>query len=185
MAAEVYSALYRMGCEEPLVYINAGPHPRVHSEPMSEIRVARGTAVTVVVGADYCRYYANTSRTVVVGQPRHELAREALKAMDEAYDLALNSTRPGARFIDVIRKLDSIFEKRGLLDYRIVGYAHGVGLQIEETPITTILPRDRVMRVKPGMVLAMIHSPILLPGLGQVKREDTFIVREDGLERVT
>ena len=41
------------------------------------------------------------------------------------------------------------------------------------------------MRVKPGMVLAMIHSPILLPGLGQVKREDIFIVREDGLERVT
>jgi len=36
------------------------------------------------------------------------------------------------------------------------------------------------------MVIAFIHAPIMLKGLGQVKKEDTFIVSRDGtLERVT
>ena len=36
------------------------------------------------------------------------------------------------------------------------------------------------------MVLGFVHAPLLLKGLGQVKVEDTFIVREDGeVEKVT
>ena len=59
-------------------------------------------------------------------------------------------------------------------------------MQVEEPPITTIVPNHRIVEVKPNMVLAFVHAPLLLKGLGQVKVEDTFIVREDvGLEKVT
>lgn len=178
IAAEAYATLYRLGSEEPLVYVNAGPHPRVHAEPFSTVRVREGTTVTVVVGADHFRYYANKSRTIIVGNNSKEIARNAFKAMEEAYETAVKMTKPGVKYIDVIREIDKIYVKYNLINYRVIGYTHGVGLQIEEPPITTIVPRHRFMTVKQGMALAMIHAPLLIPGLGQVKKEDTFIIGE-------
>jgi len=185
IAAEAYYRLYRSGCEEPHVHVNVGPSPRVHSEPFRDIKVRNNVFVTVVIAADYNRYYANMTRTIYIGKASG-IAEKAVTCMNDVYELALKLTRAGTRFIDVMKELDKIYAKYGLLEYRVVGYAHGVGLQVEEPPITTIIPRDRAVEVKPGMTLAFVHAPILLKGLGQVKTEDTFIVREEGgLERVT
>ena len=185
IAAEAYYKLYSSGCEEPHVHVNVGPAPRVHSEPFRDVKVREGVFVTVIIGADYNRYYANMSRTIYVGRASGT-AEKALKCMNEVYELASKLTKAGVRLIDVMKELDKVYAKYGLLDYRVVGYAHGVGLQVEEPPITTIVPQHRIVEVKPNMVLAFVHAPLLLKGLGQVKVEDTFIVREDGeLEKVT
>jgi len=185
IAAEAYYRLYRSGSEEPHVHVNVGPAPRVHSEPFRDVKVRDGIFVTIVIAADYYRYYANMTRTVYVGRPSG-MAEKALTCMKEVYELALKRTKAGTRFTDVMRELDKVYAEYGLLEHRVVGYAHGVGLQVEEPPITTIVPGHRAVEIKPGMVLAFVHAPILLKGLGQVKTEDTFIVREDGgLERVT
>ena len=184
IAAELYSYLYRSGSEDPLVYVNVGPGARVHAEPLRDVVVRKGVFVTVVVGADYNRYYANSARTFYVGELGGN-AEKALKCMEEVYGKAVDLSKPGKRLADVMKELDKIYAENGFLDYRVVGYAHGVGLQIEEPPITTIVPSHRAMRIKPGMVLAFVHAPLMIPGLGQVKIEDTFIVKEDSLENVT
>ncbi len=185
IAGEAYKLLYRYGSEEPLVYVNIGPHPRVHAEPFKDVKVRKGVFVNIVLGADYNRYYANMARTIYVGEPSN-LAKKALECMQEVYNTAVEKTKPGTRFITVIKELDRIYKKYDLLQYRVVGYAHSVGLQIEEPPITTILPKDRFVEVKLNMTLAFIHAPLLIEGIGQVKHEDTFIVKEDGsLENVT
>ena len=185
IAAEAYHTLYKLGSEEPHVYVNIGPHPRVHNEPFNDVKVREGVFVTVIIGADYKGYYANMSRTIFIGS-KFDIAEKILKCTREVYELAVDLTRPGKKFIEVINALDKIYEKYQLKDKRVIGYAHGVGLQIEETPITTIIPLHRYMEIKPGMVLAMVHSPIMFEGLGQIKIEDTFIVKETGeLEKVT
>ena len=185
IAGEAYRLLYKYGSEEPLVYVNVGPHPRVHAEPFRDVKVREGVFVNIVLGVDYNRYYANIARTIYIGEPKG-IAKKALDCMNEVYRTAIEKTKPGTRFISVIKELDNIYRKYGMLEYRVVGYAHSVGLQVEEPPITTILPKDRFVEVKPNMTLAFIHAPILIEGLGQVKHEDTFIVREDGfLENVT
>ncbi|RLG80124.1 MAG: aminopeptidase P family protein, partial [Thermoprotei archaeon] len=53
LAAEAYSILYRLGSEQPQVYINAGPHPRIHAEPFHDIKLRDNTFVTIVVGANH------------------------------------------------------------------------------------------------------------------------------------
>ena len=53
-----------------------------------------------------------------------------------------------------------------------------LGLLIEEDPITTILVRQRTMEVLNGMVLAMVHSPLMIPE-GAVKKEDTIIIGKE------
>jgi len=184
IAAELYNQLYKLGSEEPLVYINAGPHPRVHSEPLSTEKVRSNSIVTIVVGADHYRYYANKSVTILIGNPP-EIARRAYKAMEEAQEVAVTQSKTGRKFIEVMKEIDKVFSNHDVIKYRVVGYTHGVGLQVEETPITTIVPKHRFMEIKERMVLAMIHSPILIPGVGQVKIEDTVLVSEDSCNKLT
>jgi len=186
IVAEIYSRLYKWGSEDPHVYVNAGPNVRIHCQPYRDSILRKGTFLTIIIGADYNNYYANMSRTIFVGENIPETARKVLRCVEEAYDTAIKLTKPGNKFIDVIKTLDKIYEKYSLLDKRVIGYAHGVGLQVEEPPITTIVVAHRYMEVKERMVLAMIHSPIVYEGFGQIKKEDTFIVKEDGsLEPVT
>ena len=186
IAAEAYHTLYKLGSEYPQVYVNAGPYPRVHGEPHRDSIIKKNTFVTVVISADYNGYYSNMTRTIYVGDNPSIEAKKAMDCMDEVYNKAVELTRPERNFREVIKALDEIYAKYDLLDKRLIGYAHGVGLQTEEVPITTIVQAHRAMRPKPRMVLAMIHAPIMYDGLGQVKKEDTFIVNDDGtLENIT
>ncbi len=178
IAAEAYYHLYKNGCEEPHVYVNIGPHPRIHSEPFKDVRVKKGVSVTIVIGADYNHYYANMARTILVGE--NDIANKALKCMDEAYELADKLTRSGVKPIEVMKEIDKVYEKYDMAKFAVKGYLHGVGLQIEEVPITTIIPKHRSIELKPGMAVAFIHAPILIEGIGQVKKEDTFIITREG-----
>jgi len=185
IAAEAYRELYKLDSEEPHVYVNVGPHPRVHAEPFKDIVVKEGVLVSVTIGADYNGYYANVARTIFVGRLT-PLAKRVLECVKEVYREALRMMKVGVKFMDVIRGLDRIYAKYGLTDHRVIGYVHGVGLQVEETPITTIVPAHRMMGIEPYMALALVHSPIMVEGLGQAKEEDTFIVSEDGyLNKIT
>jgi len=179
IAAELYSRLYRYGSEDPHVYVNVGPYPRVHSEPFRDVRVSENVFVTVVIGADYNHYYANMSETTFIGR-NDERAQRALKCMDEAFEVARNLTRAGIKPIDVMKELEKVYEKYGMLKYRVKGYLHGVGLQIEEIPITTIIPGHRSIELKARMAVAFIHAPLMIKDLGQVKKEYTFIINEEG-----
>ncbi|MEM4491900.1 MAG: Xaa-Pro peptidase family protein [Sulfolobales archaeon] len=184
IAAEAYYLAYKLGSEEPHVYVNAGPHPRVHSEPSREVRVRKNTFVTVVVGSDFSGYYANTSASTFIGSKTEEV-NNALKCVREVYEVAKDLTKPGTKFTQVISHLDTVYAKYGLIDKRLVGYVHGVGLQVEEYPITTIVPAHRAAEPRRGMVLALVHSPLVMRGYGTLKLEDTFIVVEDGLRPLT
>jgi Xaa-Pro dipeptidase len=184
IAAEDYSVLYRMGSEEPLVYVNAGPHPRVHAEPLSDHKVRNNTFVTIVIEADHYRYYANKADTIYLGSPTGK-ALEALKCMEEIYTIANKLTRPGRKPIEIMKELDKIYAKYGMLEYRILGYTHSTGLQVEETPVTTIVPAHRFIEIKEGMTLAYVHAPIMLKGLGQIKKEDTFLIGGKENEKLT
>ncbi|MEL9940162.1 MAG: Xaa-Pro peptidase family protein [Ignisphaera sp.] len=185
LAAEAYSIAYRLGSEEPHIYINIGPHPRVHAEPLRDVVAKKNVLVTIVVGADYNGYYANASASLFIGDSKPDEIRKAFNCAKEVYEEAVSMTKPGTRFIDVIRRLDSIYSKYGLLDKRIVGYVHGVGLQVEEYPITTIVPAHRAVEAKTGMVVAMVHSPLMLPGYGSIKIEDTFVIAENGCRKLS
>lgn len=185
IAAEAYSLAFKLGSEEPHIYVNVGPHPRVHAEPLRDSVVRDGVLVTLVVGADFRGYYANTSVSTFVGSSMPDEIKKALTCAMKVYDEAAVLTKPGTRPIQVMSRLDTIYSEYGLLDRRLVGYLHGVGLQVEEFPITTIVPSHRAAELRIGMVIALVHPPIMLPKYGTVKIEDTFVIVEEGLRRLT
>jgi Xaa-Pro aminopeptidase len=86
-----------------------------------------------------------------------------LKAMDRAKDA----------------KLEKYFMGHGAGQVSFVG--HGLGLEINELPVIT--PRHTTI-LKEGMVFAF-EPKFIIPGEGAVGIEVDFIVRKDGLQRVT
>jgi len=181
IAAEVMRELMLSGSEDPKVYVSTTP--RAHAEPFRDMRVPENGVVTVVIGADWNHYYANTARTFTVGEPG-EGVRKAIEVKEEAYRLALEETKVGVPLNSVERRLSNFFKGKGFEREYIAGYTHGVGLLIEELPMPTIVVPTRAQRVIENMVLSIIHSPLMLPE-GAIKHEDTYIVKKKGLERVT
>ena len=181
IAAEVLRELMLNGSEDPKVYVSTTP--RAHAEPFRDLRVPENGVVTVVIGADWNSYYANMARTFVVGEPG-ERVRKAIEVKEEARRIALEETKVGVALNAVEKKLANFFKEKGFGDAYLAGYTHGVGLLIEEPPITTIVVPQRAAKVQENMVLSIIHPPLMIPE-GAIKHEDTYIVKKNGLERVT
>jgi Xaa-Pro aminopeptidase len=184
IAAEAIYFMMKAGSESPHVYVNAGPKPRAHAEPRNDVKVKNNSAVSVVVSADYMGYNSNITRTVFIGKVSEE-AKKTHEALLTAYNEAKDVVRPGVKFIDVENRIKKIFEKYDYEKYYLTGFAHGVGLMVEEDPITTILSVQRQYEVFENMVLAFIHAPLMIPGIGSIKLEDTFLVKSDGVEPLT
>lgn len=181
IAAEVVHELMVNGSEDPKVYVSTTP--RAHAEPFRDLKVKENGVVTVVIGTDWNHYYANTARTFVIGDPGGRV-RDAIKAKEDALKLALEETKIGVTLASVERKLAGFFREKGFGDSYLAGYTHSVGLLIEEPPITTIVVPQRASKVQENMALAIIHPPLMIPE-GAIKHEDTYIVRRNGLERIT
>jgi Xaa-Pro dipeptidase len=67
----------------------------------------------------------------------------------------------------------------------VKGFAHGVGLLVEEDPITTIIIPHRRQILKENMVISAIHAPLAIPGIGAIKTEDTFLISSNEAEQLT
>ena len=74
--------------------------------------------------------------------------------------------------------LGASFMGRGEGRVRFVG--HGVGLELDELPVLTASD----LELAEGMVFAL-EPKFVLPGLGAIGVENTFVVTADGLEALT
>jgi len=184
IGAEALYRMMKMGTENPHVYVNVGPRPRKHAEPRADVRVDDGQTVSIVTAGDHNGYYGNLSRTVFFPQAS-QAQGNALDAAHEARRVAAEALLPGASLVDVEGKVREVCKARGCADYYSAGFTHGVGLLVEEDPITTIVVAHRRTMVAENMVLAAVHVPLTIPGLGSVKHEDTFLVTAKGAEPLT
>jgi Xaa-Pro aminopeptidase len=184
IAAGATYAMMRKGSEHPHVYVNTGPYPRKHAEPRGDAKVANDDAVTITVAGDYNGYYSNETRTHLMGEAPKD-KHKALETFWEVYAMVTERLRPGVALNAIESEIGQMLAQRGYDDNYVQGFTHGVGLLVEEDPITTIVIPHRRQIVRESMVLAAVHTPLAIPGVGAVKCEDTFLVTSDGLEKLT
>jgi len=103
----------------------------------------------------------------------------------KAHQIVEENLKPGVRLIEVQNMIGKLFEKEGYSDYYVIGFAHGVGLLPEEDPITTIVGPHRQYKAVENMILATIHAPLTIPGIGTIKFEDTYWIRPEKPEKLT
>ena len=145
-----------------------------------------GTAILVDMAGNFSPYMTDMSRVFAVGK----LPDEAYRAHDVALEIQAaveEAARPGASCAELYNIAYNRAEKAGLSENfmgtkqqaKFVG--HGVGLQINELPVLT--PRSKEV-LEAGMVFAL-EPKFVIPAIGAVGIENTFLVTETGVEKLT
>jgi Xaa-Pro dipeptidase len=150
-------------------------------------KVERGIPVTIDYGGGYNGYVTDETRVFVVGELAERFQRP-YECAREIIEDAMTYAREGIDCTDVFERAYGIAEKAGLQDYfmgsgdgQVSFVGHGLGLEINELPVITARHR-RVL--EEGMVFAF-EPKFVLPAQGAIGIEVDFIVRKQGLERVT
>ena len=131
-------------------------------------------------------YTADFTRMLSLG-PLPEAVRDAYAVALEAQAAVVAAARPGVTCGAVYESAVAIAERRGLganfmgcgpEQVRFIG--HGVGLELDELPVLTTSD----VPLEEGMVFAL-EPKFVLPGVGAVGVENTFVVERDGLRALT
>lgn len=158
-----------------------------HNEGNGPLPAHRSIIFDVFPRSATSRYFADMSRTVVLGTASPELKR-LYGIVKDAQEDAIGKIKDGADGMKIHQGICARFEKAGyktgLVNGRMQGYfhgtGHGVGLDIHEAPrisrTGSLLQEGHVVTVEPGLYY---------PGLGAVRIEDMVLVTKDGCRNLT
>jgi len=145
-----------------------------------------GIAIMVDMAGNYTPYMTDMTRVFSVGKLT-DLAYKAHQVSIHIQEEIEKISRPGTSCAELYNMSLEIAQKEGLSAYfmgtkqqaKFVG--HGIGIQINELPILT--PRSKEV-LEPNMVFAL-EPKFVIPGVGAVGIENSFLVTEAGLEKLT
>lgn len=139
---------------------------------------------------DYCAnldgYVADSTRIFSLGNLKAPLVH-AHEVMLEVQETLVRLGVPGTRAADLYRAALDIVEKAGLSKgfmgspKGVPFVGHGIGLELDEWPV---VGKGAQIRLEEGMVIAM-EPKMVFPGEGVVGIENTVVVTERGLEKIT
>ena len=166
-------------------HVNIGASSTVISNVRSYLftgkRLERGEMFWLDLSAMYAGYYVDFDRTVVIGPPADEQRRlyDVCREIYEALKLAL---RPGITGRELYRVGQAVAERHGLgkaVNHVYLG--HATGITTSERPF---LVEGDTLPVTAGSLINL-EPGIFVPGVGSTSLEDTFMVRDDGIESLT
>ncbi|MCD8176097.1 MAG: Xaa-Pro peptidase family protein [Tannerellaceae bacterium] len=145
-----------------------------------------GTAIMVDMAGNYTAYITDMTRVFSIGKLSGfacKAHQTSLVIQQEIQEIA----KPGTPCAELYNLAAGIAQKEGLSDYfmgtkqqaKFVG--HGIGIQINELPVLT--PRSKET-LQPNMVFAL-EPKFVIPGIGAVGIENSFLVTETGIEKLT
>lgn len=145
-----------------------------------------GTAIMVDMAGNYTSYMTDMTRVFAVGRLT-DLAYRAHETSRFIQSEIENIARPGTACAELYNIAEKIAGDEGLLPYfmgtkqqaKFVG--HGIGIQINELPVLT--PRSKEV-LAPNMVFAL-EPKFVIPGVGAVGIENSFLVTENCIEKLT
>jgi Xaa-Pro aminopeptidase len=182
LAAKVEYAMRTRGSEGTAfdTIVASGPRSAFCHGGCTTRRIHRGELIQFDVGARYCHYAADLTRTFLIGKPTPK-QRRIYEIVQEAQETAFREIRDGvkARHIDATAR--KFIEKKGFGENFPHGLGHGLGLVVHEQPTLNtsskdILATGNVVTDEPG---------IYIVGFGGIRIEDTVVVKKDGAERLT
>lgn len=145
-----------------------------------------GQSVMVDLGGNFNGYMGDMSRVFSIGR----LPEEAYIAHQVCIDIQNEISRiakPGVTCETLYNAAIEMVTAAGFAD-KFMGtdqqakfIGHGIGLEINEAPV--IAPRMK-QQLEPGMVFAL-EPKIVLPGVGPLGIENSWVVTNDGVEKLT
>lgn len=149
--------------------------------------LVRGEPVMVDVVGGYGGYLADGSRAYSLGAPSRNVKETHSFILDLNAWLELE-LKPGAIPSEIYVKTQERVSSAGFGEHFMgakenkVGFvAHGVGLELDEFPV---IAKGFDDPLEPGVVLA-VEPKVFYPGLGGAGVENTYLITENGCERLT
>jgi len=149
-------------------------------------KLKRGDPVMVDVVGGYAGYIADGSRTYSLG-PVSQQMRDTHQFILDLNAYIETQLRPGAIPSEVYAEIQNRVAKTpyaphfmGAGENQVRFVAHGVGLELDETPV--IAPKFDAP-LEAGTVLA-VEPKVFYPGLGGVGVENTYLITANGCERL-
>ena len=145
-----------------------------------------GTTVMADMSGNYTAYQKDMTRGVSIGKLPdrayrvHRVALEIQARMER-------TAKPGVPCAELYRDALAMAGQEGLEDcfmgtrFQAKFVGHGVGLEINELPVLTTRSKDIL---QPGMTFAF-EPKFVLAGIGAVGIENTFLVTDSGVEKMT
>ena len=145
-----------------------------------------GTSVMVDMGGTFTGYISDMTRVFSIGKLSplaHKAHQLALEIQNEVENLA----KPGVAACELYNMALEKVTKNDLLQY-FMGYSqqagfigHGIGIQINESPV--FAPRSKDV-LQDGHIFAL-EPKFVIPGVGAVGIENSYVVHQNGLEKLT
>ena len=164
----------------------AGMHPSLPIGANGTI-LEPGMAIMVDMGSNFTGYMTDMSRVFAIEGVTDPLALKAHQVSIDIQSAICKVAKPGVEAKALYELAYSMVEAAGLTEYFMghnqqAGFmGHGVGIEINELPV--LAPRSRDILCE-GMAFAM-EPKFVIPGVGAVGTENTYIVTSDGLEKIT
>jgi len=182
VAAHLEFFMKMRGSEMPSfdTIIASGPNAsKPHAQPSSR-KIKVGEMVKIDFGAVYGGYHSDMTRTIFMGKATAKF-KKVYNTVLEAQTAAVKALKVGIACNRVDAVARKVITDAGYGEYFGHGLGHSLGLDVHEAPALNKKCKDKV---EPGMAFT-VEPGIYLPGWGGVRIEDVYVVKPDGLLRLT
>lgn len=152
----------------------------------SGIKIEEGQTIMVDMAGNYRPWMTDMTRVFSVGKTS-DLAYKAHQVSIDIHEAVVDVAKAGVSCASLYEISLELAKKYNMEEYfmgtkqqaKFVG--HGVGLEINEPPVLT--PRSKELLV-PNVVFAL-EPKFVIPQVGAVGIENTYLVHENGIENLT
>ena len=162
------------------IIIASGANASMPHAAASDKIIKRQDMVTVDLGAMYCGYNSDLTRTVFLGKINHKYLH-IYEIVLAAQAIAIKSLRPGVYAKDIDAVSRRYISDRGMGSFFLHSLGHGIGRETHEIPA---ISQNSNVKLEKGMVIT-IEPGIYIPGWGGVRIEDTVLITENSCEVLT
>jgi len=162
-----------------------GIHPILPVGASDDV-IAEGSAIMVDFSGNFTAYQSDMTRVYSFGK-LPEVAYRAHQVSIDMHNRLMDEAKPGTACSDLYNHALEAADKSGF-SANFMGFSrqakfvgHGVGLEINELPVMMARSGDLLQQ---GMVLAF-EPKFVLPDIGAVGIENTYIVTDSGIEKLT
>ncbi|MGZ7440232.1 M24 family metallopeptidase [Paenibacillus sp. TH7-28] len=180
LAGHYRDRIIRAGGTPAMIAVGAGPRSALPLIEHYFHRVGPGEQVRFDLCCQLDSYWADTGRTVVLGQPS-EWQQRHFAAVRSGWERALELVRPGVKASAVFAAAVETVQRGGIPHYRRQHVGHAIGLELYDDIV--LAPGDH-RELQEGMVFC-VEVPYYELGAGGFQIEDTVVVTKDGYEFLT